>query len=59
MKKTLTLFAGACFVAGTCLFSGCGEESSVKTEKTISTPEGEKKVTQETKVETSGDATPK
>lgn len=58
MKKTLTLFAGACFLAGTCLITGCGEEASV-TEKTIEkTPEGSKVTTETKKVETSGDTPP-
>lgn len=28
MKKTLTLFAGACFLAGSCMIAGCGGEEA-------------------------------
>ncbi|APW64189.1 hypothetical protein [Paludisphaera borealis] len=57
MKKTLTLFAGACFLAGSCMIAGCGgEESSVTKETTVKTPGGSEKTTEVKKVETKGDA---
>jgi len=37
---------------------GCGEESKVTEEKTISTPTGEATISKETKVETSGSNPP-
>jgi len=37
---------------------GCGEESKVTETSTTSTPDGETKVTEETKVETSGENPP-
>ncbi len=58
MKKTLTLFAGACFLAGSCLIVGCGEEASVKKEETVTAPGGTATTSQETKVKTTGDNPP-
>jgi len=59
MKKTLTLFAGACFLAGSFVIAGCGgEEASVEKQTTVTTPGGEAKTTETKKVETKGDNPP-
>jgi hypothetical protein len=39
-------------------FTGCAKESSTTEEKTVSTPEGETTVTEEKKVETTGENPP-
>jgi hypothetical protein len=59
MKKALALLAGGCFLTGTCMFAGCGgAETSVTKETTVHTPTGEKKITEEKKVETKGEHPP-
>jgi len=55
MKKAFTFLASAGLLAGSLLITGCGEESAVKQEETVTTPGGETTVTKETKVEKSGD----
>ena len=51
---SLTLAAGLCSVG----FLGCSEQSSVTTEKKVTTPAGETKITTEKTVEKSGEAPP-
>ncbi len=56
MKKSLTYLASAALLSVSLFTVGCGETESVKTETQISTPEGTKTITDEKKVETTGDA---
>lgn len=58
MKKTLTLLAGACFLAGSCLITGCGEEASVESKTTATSPGGTTTKTETQKVETTGENPP-
>jgi len=57
MKRFIatSLIVGVCSAFG---LMGCADESKIKEEKTISTPDGESKVTTETKVESSGSNPP-
>ena len=57
MKRflSLALVLGSFSLVG---FAGCGEEAKVKTETTIDTPDGTKTVTDEKKVETTGEMKP-
>ena len=57
MKRLLTpaLILGVCSTFG---LVGCGEESKVKEETTVSTPTGTETTTKETKVEQSGSNPP-
>jgi hypothetical protein len=51
------IFASLVLALGTVVgMAGCGEESSVTRETKIETPEGSKTITQQEKVETTGDA---
>ena len=53
MKRILTALVLTSFSA--CLMVGCAEETKEKSVDSVSTPDGEKKVTTETKVEATGD----
>lgn len=52
------MFAGACFLAGSCLITGCGDEAGVEKTTTVTTPSGTATKTETSKVETSGEAPP-
>lgn len=56
MSRMLTL--AVALGAMTLGFTGCSEKASTTTEKTVSTPDGETKMTTETTVEKSGDNPP-
>ena len=53
MKRVSALLIAGVFAIG---LVGCSEKSSVKTEKTVTTPDASQKVTTETTVEKTGDA---
>ena len=57
MKRylSLALVLGSFSLVG---FVGCGEEAKVSTESKVETPEGTKTVTDEKKIETTGDMKP-
>lgn len=55
--KQLVL-CGVIALFGTGIMVGCGDTTSTKTEKTIKTPDGKTTVTEEKKVEKSGDNPP-
>ena len=57
MKRflSLALVLGSFSLVG---FVGCGEESKVTTEKTIETPDGSQTVTDEKKIESTGEMKP-
>jgi len=58
MKKSLTYLASAGLLSVSLFAVGCGETEGVKTETEIKGPEGTTTVTEEKKVETTGEAPP-
>ncbi|WP_165249947.1 hypothetical protein [Paludisphaera soli] len=58
MKKSLTYLASAALLSATMFTVGCGETEGVKTETEIKGPGGSATITEEKKVETSGEAPP-
>lgn len=58
MKKLLTYLASVGVLSVSLIAIGCGETDSVKTTTEVATPSGTTTVTDEKKVESSGEAPP-